>query len=118
MYRDEVNVDIYENSQLLHSLKGEVAADGKAVFDDVPIGDNIIALARAKHQDMMFNGRVVGLKPTEDRHLAHVEVYDVSWDKSHLSVGVHHIIIKALSTFLEISDQNKRTARTEKLFWK
>jgi hypothetical protein len=101
---DEVNVDIYENSQLLHSLKGEVAADGKAVFDDVPIGDNIIALARAKHQDMMFNGRVVGLKPTEDRHLAHVEVYDVSWDKSHLSVGVHHIIIKALSTFLEISE--------------
>jgi hypothetical protein len=36
--------------------------------------------------------------------LAHVEVYDVSWDKSHLSVGVHHIIIKALSTFLEISE--------------
>lgn len=101
---DEVIVGIYENSQLLHNLNGEIAADGKAVFEDVPIGDNIVALARAKHQDMMFNGRVVGLKPTEDRHLAHIDVYDVSWDKSHLSVGAHHIIIKARSEYLEISE--------------
>lgn len=101
---DEVIVGIFENSQLLYSLNGEVAADGKAVFEDVPIGDNIVALARAKHQDMMFNGRPVVLKPTEDRHLAHVEVYDVSWDKSHLSVGTHHIIIKARSEYLEISE--------------
>lgn len=101
---DEVIVTIYENSQLLQSLNGEVAADGKAVFEDVPIGDNIVALARVKHQDMMFNGRVVGLKSTEDKHLAYVEVYDVSWDKSHLSVGAHHIIIKARSEYLEISE--------------
>jgi hypothetical protein len=101
---DDVIVGIYENSQLLYSLNGEVAADGKAVFEDVPVGDNIVALARTKHQDMMFNGRVVGLKPAEDKHLAHVEVYDVSWDKSHLSVGAHHIIIKARSEYLEISE--------------
>ncbi len=101
---DEVIVGIFENSQLLHSLNGEVAADGKAVFEDVPIGDNIVALARVKHQDMMYNGRPVVLKPTEDRHLVNVEVYDVSWDKSHLSVGAHHLIIKARSEYLDISE--------------
>ncbi|MHC4083641.1 MAG: hypothetical protein ACYSU3_00720 [Planctomycetota bacterium] len=101
---DKVLVGIYESSQLLHSLNGEVGADGKAVFEDVPIGDKIVALARAKHQDMMFSGRVVGLNSTVDKHLAHVEVYDVSWDKSNLSVGAHHIIIKARSEYLEISE--------------
>ncbi|MHC4397476.1 MAG: hypothetical protein ACYS1A_17685 [Planctomycetota bacterium] len=101
---DEVIVGIYEKSQMLHSLNGEVAADGKAVFKDVPVGDSIVALARVKHQDMMFNGRVVGLKPTIDKHLTLVEVYDVSWDKSNLSVGVHHIFIKARSEYLEISE--------------
>jgi hypothetical protein len=101
---DEVLVGIYESSQLLYNLNGEVDADGKAVFEDVPVGDKIVAFARAKHQDMMFNGRVVGLKPTEDKHLAYIEVYDVSWDKSHLSVGVHHISIKARSEYLEISE--------------
>jgi hypothetical protein len=101
---DEVIVGIYENSQMLHSLNGEVGADGKAVFEDVPVGDKIVALARAKHQDMMFSGRVIELKPTEDKHLARVEVYDVSLDRSHLSVGAHHIIIKARSEYLEISE--------------
>ncbi len=101
---DEVIVGIFENSQLLHSLNGEVDADGKAVFEDVPVGDNIVALARAKHQDMMFSGRVIELKPTEDKHLAQVEVYDVSVDRSHLSVGAHHMIIKARSEYLEITE--------------
>ena len=101
---DEVIVGIFENSQLLHSLNGELDADGKAVFEDVPVGDNIVALARAKHQDMMFNGRPVILKPTEDKHTTHIEVYDVSLDRSHLSVGAHHIIIKARSEYLEITE--------------
>ncbi|NIP27704.1 MAG: hypothetical protein GWN67_24500 [Phycisphaerae bacterium] len=101
---DEVIVGIYEKSQMLHSLNGEVDADGKAVFEDVPVGDNIVALARAKHQDMMFSGRVVELKPTQDKHLAHVEVYDVSLDRSYLSVGAHHIMIKVRSEYLEISE--------------
>jgi hypothetical protein len=101
---DEVIVGIYENNQMLHSLNGEVDADGKAVFEDVPVGDKIVALARAKHQDMMFSGRVIELKPTQDKHLARVEVYDVSVDRSHLSVGAHHISIKARSEYLEISE--------------
>ena len=101
---DEVIVGIYENRQMLDSLKGKVSADGKAVFDDVPLGVNIFALAHARHQDMMFNGPPVVLSPTGDKHIARVEVFDVSFDQSKLSVKTHHIIIKALSTFLEISE--------------
>lgn len=101
---DEVIVGIYENRQMIHSLKGKVSADGKAVFDDVALGVNIFALARVRHQDMMFNGRPIVLSPTGDKHQARVEVFDVSFDQSKLSVKTHHIIIKALSTFLEISE--------------
>ncbi len=101
---DEVIVGIYENGQLLHSLNGEVDSDGKAIFEDVLVGGNIVALARAKHQDMMFSGRVIELKTRESKHLAQVEVYDVSVDRSHLSVGAHHMMIKARSEYLEISE--------------
>jgi hypothetical protein len=101
---DEVTVGIYENNQPLQSLKGKIAADGKAVFDDMPLGDKLVALARVRHQDMMFNGQPIVLSPTEDKHIARVQVFDVSHDKSKLSIETHHIIIKALSTFLEISE--------------
>lgn len=106
---DEVVVGIYEDSRLLQSLKSEVAADGKAVFDEVPTGDKIVALARARHQDMMFNGQPILLKPTEDKHIARVQVFDVSYDKSKLSIETHHIIIKARSTLLEISEYMQLT---------
>jgi hypothetical protein len=101
---DEVIVGIYENSQLLHSLNGEVATDGKAVFEDVPLGDKLVAFARTRHQDMMFNGQPIVLNLTEDKHIARIQVFDVSYDKSNLSVGVHHFFIKARSEYLEVSE--------------
>lgn len=104
---DEVIVGIYENRQFLYNLNGKVAADDKAVFDNVPLGDNFLALARVKHQDMMFNGHPVVLKLTdvnETEHVAPVRVFDVTNDKSGLSVEVHHVIIKARSESLEISE--------------
>jgi hypothetical protein len=52
---------------------------------------------------MMFNGQPIVLSP-RDKHIASVQVFDVSYDKSKLSIETHHIIIKALSTFLEISE--------------
>ncbi len=99
---DLVIVRIYKDGQLLHALDGKVGADGKALFDSVPTGDRVVAVVRARHQDMMFNGQPVALRPAADEFVARVQVFDVSDDQSKLSIETHHFIIRARSEFLEI----------------
>jgi len=101
---DVVIVRIYKHGQLLHTLDGKVNTDGKAVFDNVPVGDRVVAVVRARHQDMMFNGQPVALRPAADEFVAHVQVFDVSDDQSKLSVETHHFIISVRSEFLEITE--------------
>ena len=101
---DLVIVRIYEDGQLVHTSDGKANTDGKAVFDNVPTGDRVVAIVRARHQDMMFNGRPVALRPEEDELVAQVQVFDVSDDKSKLSVEIHHFMIRAQSELLEITE--------------
>ena len=101
---DLVIVRIYEDGQMLLTLDGKVDGDGKAVFDNVPIGDRVVAVVRARHQEMIFSGRPVALRPAEDELIAHVQVFDVSDDKSKLSVEIHHFMIRAQSQLLEITE--------------
>ena len=101
---DEVIVQIYEDRYLLHTFNARANAEGKAVFENIPEGERLAAVARAKHQDMMFAGQPVPLRPSEDGHVAAVQVFDVSTDKSKLSVETHHLIIKAQPRALEVTE--------------
>jgi len=101
---DEVVVQIFEHGQLLHTLNGKANAEGKAVFENLPEGEHLTAVARARHQDMMFAGRPVSLRPAEDGHVASVQVFDVSTDKSKLLVETHHLILKARPGALEVTE--------------
>jgi hypothetical protein len=101
---DEVLVNIFEQRKPIQTLKGNIDSQGKAVFENVPTGNNITALPRVKHQNMMFNGHAVALKPGQTVFQAHVEVYEVSTDKSKLSVATHHFIIKLNADSLRITE--------------
>jgi hypothetical protein len=101
---DVVIVQIYEHGKLLQTLEGKVAANSKALFENVPTGEHIVAVARTKHQNMMFNSRPVALSPTEDELFAYVLVFDVSDDKSKLSVETHHLMIKAQPESIAITE--------------
>jgi hypothetical protein len=101
---DEVIVQIFQHAQLLKNLEGKVSADGKAVFENLPAGEHVMAIPRVKHQNMMFTGPVVPLTTAEDKFTASVNVFDVSIDQSKLSVKIHHLIIKAHPKFLEITE--------------
>ncbi len=101
---DEVIVQVYESRYLLHTFNGKADVEGKAVFEDIPEGENLAVIARAKHQDMMFSGQPVSLRPAEDGHVAAVTVFDVSNDKSKLSVETHHLIIKARPGVIEVTE--------------
>lgn len=100
----ETIVQIYVQGNLLHTYNGRTDDQGKALFDNVPEGRDVTAIARAKHQNMMFAGRPVTLNPAQDEHIAAVQVFDVSEDKSKLSVETHHLIVKAGPGSLEITE--------------
>ena len=101
---DEVLVTIFEQRKPTQTLKGSVDSQGKAVFENVPTGNNITALPRVRHQNMMFNGHPIALKAGQAIFNSHVEVYEVSTDKSKLSVATHHFIIKVEADSLRITE--------------
>ncbi|MFC1781339.1 hypothetical protein ACFLZ8_03665 [Planctomycetota bacterium] len=94
---DEIFVQIYQHQQLFSTLEGKVSDEGKTIFQNVPTGEQIIAVPRVKHREMMFTGTAVVLSSTENEFVAQVEVFDVSVDKSKLSVETHHLIIRTSS---------------------
>jgi len=101
---DQLFVQIYDHGQLIQTLEGKVGADGKVVFENLPTGDKIAAAPRAKHNDMMFTGNTVALLPIKSEFSTRVPVYDVSTDKSHLSVATHHLMIKAFGDTLNFTE--------------
>lgn len=99
---NDVIVTIYEQEKPIQTLKKKVDADGKAIFENVPAANNIAALPRVKHQNIEFSGRAVALKSDQTAFDARVEVFDVSTDRSKLSVTTHHFIIKPHVDSLQI----------------
>lgn len=99
---DEVLVTIYQQGKQIDTLKGNVDSQGKAVFENVPTGSDCAALPNVKHRDMMFNGHPIALIPGQTEFNGHVEVFEVSTDKSKLSVITHHFIIKLQADSLGI----------------
>jgi len=101
---DEVLVTIFEQEKQKQTLTGNVDSEGKAVFKNVPTGANVTALPRVQHQNMMFNGHPIALKTGQTAFNGHVEVFEVSTDKSKLSVAIHHFIIKVEADSIRITE--------------
>jgi hypothetical protein len=100
---DQVTIQLFQHEQLLQTMEDEVT-DGNAIFENVPTGGHIVAVAQVMHQNMSFRGEPVLLGPGQNEHISKVQVYDVSFDKSKLSVEMHHIIIKAHPEYLEVTE--------------
>jgi hypothetical protein len=101
---DEVTLEVYKGHEPLRSLQAKVGADGQAVFEGVPVGPDMAAVPRAKHQNMAFSGSPVVLSSMDQSLSARVTVYDVSTDTSKLSVGTHHIMIAVRDGTLEFTE--------------
>ncbi len=101
---DEISVAVYHHAELLKTLDSKVRVDGKVVFEDVPADDHVVAVARVKHQDMMFSSKAIGLSSGRSKHNGFVQVFDVSNDQSKLSITTHHFIIKIQGGALQITE--------------
>jgi hypothetical protein len=101
---DEVTLLLYKGEEQIDSRSAKVGQDGKAILENVPAGQGMAAIARAKHQNMAFNSQPVLLVSASGEASASVQVFDVSTDTSKLSVGMHHIMIAVRSTSLEFKE--------------
>ncbi|UCD52540.1 MAG: hypothetical protein JSW27_07865 [Phycisphaerales bacterium] len=93
---------IFHQQQLQNTLEAKVGESGEAVFEDVPTGQHLVAVARVKHQNMTFQGSPTSLVPETDNYSTVVQVFDVSADTSALSVGTHHVMIAVENAMLEV----------------
>ncbi|MHC4194348.1 MAG: hypothetical protein ACYSYU_00755 [Planctomycetota bacterium] len=101
---DEVLVNIFEHEKLINTLHGKIGDDGKAVFKGIPSREHLVAYPQVKHQGMSFNGHAVALKPEQQHANALVQVFDVSYENSSLSVVTHHLKIRQEGNCLVLSE--------------
>jgi len=72
------------------------------------------AVARVRHQNMVFTSRPVALLPSLNAVSASVQVFDVSEDASQLSVGTHHVTIALSASALTCSEYMQLTNPSDK----
>jgi hypothetical protein len=100
---DDVTLLLYKGQEQTGVLSAKAGQDGRAVFENVSAGQDIAAVARAKHQNMGFNGQVVSLAMAGEVSVD-VPVFDVSTDTSRLSLGTHHIMGVARAASVEFTE--------------
>lgn len=101
---DEITLLLYRGQDQIETRSARAGQDGKVIFENVPVGQGMAAVARAKHQNMAFNSQPVSLASASGEVSASVQVFDVSTDTSKLSVGMHHIMIAVRSASLEFKE--------------
>ena len=101
---DKVALRIFHYNHEIKSLEGEAGANGKAVFENVPVGIGFMAKAQVKHSGMSFGNRMFQLNPGRTTFDIEVEVYEISTENSKLSVGVHHFVVKQESDSILITE--------------
>jgi len=111
---DELVVQVYQHEQLVSSFETQIDANGIGVLEDVPTGQHMRAVARVRHQNMVFTSRPVALLPSLNAVSASVQVFDVSEDASQLSVGTHHVTIALSASALTCSEYMQLTNPSDK----
>jgi hypothetical protein len=101
---DEITLDLHRGPQQIDSRSARVGEDGRVVFENLPTGQGIAAVARVKHQNMAFRSRPVALDSAAAELSASGQVFDVSTDASKLSIGVHHLMVAFRGTSLEFTE--------------
>ncbi len=101
---DEVTLHLHGGPQPIESRSAKVGEDGRAVFEDLPAGQGIVAVARVKHQNMAFRSGPVALDSAAAEPAARVQVFDVSTDASKLSIGMHHVMVALRGATLEVTE--------------
>jgi hypothetical protein len=101
---EKVAVAIYQHEELVNTLQSEIGPQGTAILENLRAGEHTVAVATVFHQGMSFSSSDIVLKPRQRPVIARVQVFDVSYESSLLSMTTHHLIIKRTETSLLISE--------------
>ena len=92
----EVALTIYQDSEPIDRRVGRSDTQGLCSFQEVPTGLGLAVVATARNQEMMFSSRPMSLEHAHDKmYQLDISVYDVSTDTSALSIGTHHLVVRA-----------------------
>ena len=91
---DAVSLRVFHQGKESKSVEGTVGPDGKAVFEDVPVGEGFVGIAQARHSGMSFGSGPFELKAGGGRLECEIDVYEVLADNSKLSIGASHFVVK------------------------
>ncbi len=101
---DLVTVRLIQDQTLIDTLQGKVNAESKAVFNNVRRAPNLMAHVSCEHEGAPFFGEPVPFFPDFPDMPSTVTVFDVTTDKSSLSVQMHHITITQVGELLQIEE--------------
>lgn len=110
---DAVTLQVFQHQELRESSEAEVDESGEAVFEEIPTGAHLVAVARVKHHNMAFRGRPVSLASPDGGFSTVVQVFDVSSDPSPLSVGTHHVTIAVEGETLQFTEYMQLQNRSD-----
>lgn len=99
-----LTVYFYRNSELIQQTSGLTDDEGNCTMENIPSGDDITAIAQARHSDMAFSSAPLLLPREQNRHALSFRVFDIAYDSSLIRVGTHHIIIKQEGDYIAVDE--------------
>ena len=75
-----VTVTFYQDGQPIGQMTGETDAAGNCVLSGIPAGQALVAVAQAKHSDMLFSGSPLQLAEGQSHFEIDVKVFDVVYE--------------------------------------
>ena len=100
----EVILRILDGEQPVDMKSAVIDDKGVCVFADLPVGATLSAQAQTQYGNMAFSSAPVALVPSQNRFELSLPVFDVSFDRSAIHAGTHHIILRRNSNRLAITE--------------
>lgn len=110
----EVMVHFYQGENLIEKRSSAADPNGKCTFSDIPAGENIVAVAQAKHSDMAFSSAPLQLRPDQKQYELTVQVFDITYDNSLIQVGTHHLFLQKSGSNVHIKEYIQLINNTDK----
>jgi hypothetical protein len=109
-----VNVNFYQANQLIKNASAFTDPNGDCIIEDVPLGDDVVAVAQARHSDMFFSSPPKLLPHDQHRHELSIEVYEVAYEDNLITVGTHHLIMKTGTSNIHVTEYVQLINDTDK----
>jgi len=110
----DVTIEFYRQNQLIDQVDGQLDEHGVAVFNDVPVGPDVIPVARVEYAGVTYLDRGRPMDPRSPSQTVEITVYEITeaepdWHVEERHLMVHRqpeaIVVRELVQVVNPSDQ-------------